>query len=169
MAVNASATEFESRDYVDQLVAILRETGLDPKRLELELTESSLMRRPAASTMTLVALSAAGVRLAVDDFGTGYSSLSYLKHFPIDTLKIDQSFVRDVVSNGDDAAIVRAILAMGGSLRHRVVAEGVETREQRDFLVLHGCTEAQGHYFSQPVAGPALAALLARDPRHWAA
>ena len=167
MAVNVSAAEFESADYVAGLVEILRETGLEPQRLELELTESSLMRRPEASTMTLVALSAAGVRLAVDDFGTGYSSLSYLKHFPIDTLKIDQSFVRDVGSNADDAAIVRAILAMGGSLRQRVVAEGVETREQYDFLVAHGCAEAQGFYFSEPVVATALAALLGRDPQPW--
>ena len=167
IAVNVSAAEFESPDYVAGLVAILRETGLEPRRLELELTESSLMRRPEASTMTLVALSEAGVRLAVDDFGTGYSSLSYLKHFPIDTLKIDQSFVRDVVSNGGDAAIVCAILAMGGSLRQRVVAEGVETREQYDFLIAHGCAEAQGFYFSEPVAATALAELLARDPQHW--
>jgi len=167
VSVNVSAAEFESRDYVGQLVAVLRETGLDPRRLELELTESSLMRRPEASTMTLLSLSAAGVRLAVDDFGTGYSSLSYLKHFPIDTLKIDQSFVRDVGSNENDAAIVCAILAMGGSLRQRVVAEGVETREQYDFLVAHGCAEAQGYYFSPPVPAPALSALLALDPPHW--
>jgi diguanylate cyclase (GGDEF)-like protein/PAS domain S-box-containing protein len=169
MAVNVSATEFESRDYVSQLVAILHETGLEPGRLQLELTESSLMRRPEASTTTLVALSDAGVRLAVDDFGTGYSSLSYLKHFPIDTLKIDQSFVRDVASNEDDAGIVRAILAMGGSLRQRVVAEGVETREQYDFLIAHGCAEAQGHFFSEAVPAPALAMLLARNLHAWGA
>jgi len=167
VAVNVSAAEFESRDYVSQLVATLRDTGLEPGRLELELTESSLMRRPEASTTTLLALSAAGVRLAVDDFGTGYSSLSYLKHFPIDTLKIDQSFVRDVGSNEDDAAIVCAILAMGGSLRQRVVAEGVETREQYDFLVAHGCAEAQGYYFSRPVPALALSALLRQVPPNW--
>jgi diguanylate cyclase (GGDEF)-like protein len=165
MAVNVSAAEFESRDYVGQLRAILAQTRLEPCRLELELTESILMRRPQASSQTLQALSDAGVRLAVDDFGTGYSSLSYLKHFPIDTLKIDQSFVHDIGSNKNDAAIVSAILAMGSSLQQRVVAEGVENREQCDFLRTRGCTEAQGYFFSRPMPAPALAALLKADAR----
>jgi EAL domain-containing protein (putative c-di-GMP-specific phosphodiesterase class I) len=160
IAVNVAAVEFESRNYAAQVQAVLRETGLDPGRLELELTETLLMRRPEANSGTLRDLSATGVRLAVDDFGTGYSSLSYLKHFPIDTLKIDQSFVRDVTTNGNDAAIVSAIIAMGNSLQHRVVAEGVETCEQLDFLKAKGCAEAQGYYFSRPVSSDELARQL---------
>jgi len=164
MAVNVSAQELESREYVDQLLSILAETHLDPARLELELTESSLMRRPEASTLTLQALRQAGVRLAIDDFGTGYSSLSYLKHFPIDTLKIDRSFVCDVEMNEDDSAIVGAIIAMGRILRLRVVAEGVESQAQLDFLVRHGCAQAQGYFFARPVPAAELVALLARSP-----
>ena len=164
LAVNVSAQELESRDYVAQLLSILAETRLDATRLELEITESSLMRRPEASTLTLQALRRAGVRLAIDDFGTGYSSLSYLKHFPIDTLKIDRSFIGDVERNEDDSAIVGAIIAMGRILRLRVVAEGVETRAQLDFLVRQGCAQAQGYYFSRPVPAVELAALLSGNP-----
>lgn len=165
IAVNVSAVEFESANDVEQIRTTLRETRLDPGRLELELTETLLMRRPETNSSTLQGLSAAGVRLAVDDFGTGYSSLSYLKHFPIDTLKIDQSFARDVTTNGNDAAIVSAIIAMGNSLQHRVVAEGVETREQVDFLRTKGCSEAQGYYFSRPVSSSDLAGQLAGGGR----
>jgi diguanylate cyclase (GGDEF)-like protein/PAS domain S-box-containing protein len=161
IAVNVSSVEFESRNYVEKIRAILHETRLEPRMLELELTETLLMRRPEVNSATLRALSATGVKLAVDDFGTGYSSLSYLKNFPIDTLKIDQSFVRDVDTNDNDAAIVNAIVAMGRSLQQRVVAEGVETRAQFELLRSKGCAEAQGYYFSRPVSAHALAALLA--------
>jgi len=127
------------------------------------LTETILMRRPEVDSSTLRAVSAAGVRIAVDDFGTGNSSLSYLKHFPIDTLKIDQDLVREVTTNGNDAAIVSAIIAMGKSLQHRVVAQGVETLEQLDFLRAKGCAEGQGFFFSRPLSSRAFARQLAVD------
>jgi len=165
IAVNVSATEFHSKDFLAGVRAILKDTGLDPRHLELELTESGLMQDAEPTTEILHALKDLGVRIAVDDFGTGYSSLSYLRRFPIDTLKIDQSFVQDVDGAGE--AIVGAIIAMGMSLKQRVVAEGVETRDQLAFLQSHHCAEGQGYYFSQPVVAEEFATLLAagRQPR----
>jgi diguanylate cyclase len=133
---------------------------LDPHYLELELTESVLMQHAESSASMLGALKSIGVRLAVDDFGTGYSSLSYLKRFPIDSLKIDQSFVRDIATDTDDATIVSAVITMSKSLRQCVIAEGVETVEQLTFLLAHGCDEAQGYYFSKPVVPHQFAKLL---------
>jgi EAL domain-containing protein (putative c-di-GMP-specific phosphodiesterase class I) len=121
------------------------------------------MQDADSTASVLQALKTMGVRLAIDDFGTGYSSLSYLKRFPIDTLKIDQSFMRDIThatSNSDDAAIVAAVLGMGKSLNHRVIAEGVETREQLAFLQAQGCSEGQGYYFGRPMIADDLVALL---------
>jgi diguanylate cyclase (GGDEF)-like protein/PAS domain S-box-containing protein len=146
MAVNTSAVDLRSKDFAAGVDAILRETGLAPNLLELELTESFLMQDSKSTTTVLQALKDMGVQLALDDFGTGYSSLSYLRRFPINTLKIDQSFVRDVTTDADDASIVSAVINMGKSLHMRVVAEGIETRAQLDFLREHACPEGQGFF-----------------------
>ena len=160
IAVNTSALEFRAKDFLENIRATLAETGLEPRYLELELTESVLMRDAESSDSVLHALADLGVKLAVDDFGTGYSSLSYLRQFPIDTLKIDQSFVNQMTSNPDDATIVSAVIGMGKSLRQRVIAEGVETPEQYAFLLAQQCDEGQGYYFGRPVVAEALATLL---------
>jgi len=151
VAVNVSAVELRAKDFVSSVQAILEETGLDPPCLELELTETSLMQDLKSTVAVLRALKAMGVNLALDDFGTGYSSLTYLKRFPIDTLKIDRSFVRDLASGADDASIVSAVISMGKSLHMQVVAEGVETLPQLEFVQEHSCPEGQGYYFSPPV------------------
>ena len=162
IAVNISAVELRAKDFVAGVRAILAETGLEPRYLELELTETFLMQDSKSTAAVLQALKDMGVQLALDDFGTGYSSLSYLKRFPIDTLKIDQSFVRDLTTDADDASIVSAVISMGKSLHMRVVAEGVETREQLAFLQEQSCPEGQGYYFSQPViAGGVFAPIAA--------
>ncbi|WP_296442647.1 putative bifunctional diguanylate cyclase/phosphodiesterase [Rhodoferax sp. UBA5149] len=160
VAVNTSALEFRAKDFLDYVRATLADTRLEPRYLQLELTESVLMRDAESTDGVLHALADLGVKLAIDDFGTGYSSLSYLRRFPIDTLKIDQSFVNHMTSNTDDATIVSAVISMGKSLRHRVIAEGVETTEQHAFLLAQHCDEGQGNYFSQPVLAEALANLL---------
>jgi diguanylate cyclase (GGDEF)-like protein/PAS domain S-box-containing protein len=160
MAVNVSSVEFRSDDFLEGVKTILKDTRLEPRYLELELTESVLMRHVEFTAPALQKLKAMGVRLAVDDFGTGYSSLSYLKQFPIDTLKVDQSFVREIAADTDDATIVNAVINMSRGLKHRVIAEGVETTEQVEFLQAHGCDEAQGYYFGQPVPAPEFAKLL---------
>ena len=156
MAVNISAMEFRDENFLEGVFAILKDTGLDPRSLELELTESVLMKHAESTASILKTLRARGVRLAVDDFGTGYSSLSYLRKFPIDALKIDQSFVRQITSTPDETSIVTAVISMGRSLKLRVIAEGVETREELAFLQAHQCDEAQGYYFSRPVPPPAV-------------
>jgi diguanylate cyclase len=160
VAVNVSSLEFRNRTFLETLRFTLKETGLDPRFLELELTESVLMKHAESSALVLNMLKSIGVRLAVDDFGTGYSSLSYLKRFPIDSLKIDQSFVHDIATNMDDAAIVSAVITMAKSLKKFVIAEGVETKEQMTFLQVHGCDEAQGYYFSRPLIASQFAMLL---------
>jgi EAL domain-containing protein (putative c-di-GMP-specific phosphodiesterase class I) len=160
MAVNISSMEFRDDNFLESVFAILRETGLDPRSLELDLTESVLMKRAESAASVLKTLRASGVQIAVDDFGTGYSSLSYLRKFPINALKIDQPFVRQISSTPDDTAIVTAVISMGRSLKLRVVAEGVETREELEFLQSHHCDEAQGYYFSRPVLPEKFATLL---------
>jgi diguanylate cyclase (GGDEF)-like protein/PAS domain S-box-containing protein len=160
VSVNVSSLEFRSGDFIEGVRAILKETRLDPSCLELELTETVLMRRAESTSSVLRTLKSIGVRLALDDFGTGYSSLSYLKKFPIDSLKIDQSFVRDITADTDDAAIVNAVITMAKSLKKCVIAEGVETEDQMTFLQAYGCDEAQGFYFSRPVAAEQIAKLL---------
>ena len=144
-------------------VSLLAKTGLEPRYLQLELTETFLMQDSKSTAAVLKELKDIGVHLALDDFGTGYSSLSYVKRFPIDTLKIDQSFVRDLATDADDASIVSAVISMGKSLHMRVVAEGVETREQLEFLREHSCPFAQGYYFSPPVSAGEFRQLLARS------
>jgi diguanylate cyclase (GGDEF)-like protein/PAS domain S-box-containing protein len=160
MGVNISAVEFRNEGFLEGVFAILKDTGLDPKFLELELTESVLMKRPESTASILQALRAEGVRVAVDDFGTGYSSLSYLQKFSIDALKIDQSFVRRITTAPDETTIVTAVIGMARSLKLRVVAEGVETIKELAFLQAHQCDEAQGYYFSRPVPPEQFAKLL---------
>ncbi len=163
IAVNLSAQQWLQPDIEQQVVAALETSGLAPHLLELEITESLLMRDTDKMIDTMRRLRARGVRFAVDDFGIGYSSLSYLKRFPVSQLKIDQSFVRDITTDPDDAAIATAIIQMGKSLRLTVVAEGVETPDQLRFLRDQGCAAAQGHYFSNPLPAEAFVAFLARQ------
>ena len=151
VAVNISARQCRFNSLTKLVQRVLADTGLDACHLELEITESLLMDNPEESANTLRDLNQLGIQLAIDDFGTGYSSLSYLKRFPIHTLKIDQSFVRDITTDPDDAAIVKAVIAMARSLKLRVVAEGVETAEQLEFLRAHDCEGMQGYYFSKPM------------------
>jgi diguanylate cyclase (GGDEF)-like protein/PAS domain S-box-containing protein len=160
IAVNISAAEFRSEGFLEGVFAALEETGLDPSVLELELTESVLMKHAGSTEAILIALRAHGVQLAIDDFGTGYSSLSYLRKFPVDVLKIDQSFVRQITTTPEETTIVAAVIGMGQSLRLRVVAEGVETLEEMLFLQDRRCEEAQGYYFSRPVPAEEFAKLL---------
>src|SRR6202521_1581375 len=160
VAVNISSLEFRSDHFAEGVQVALKNARLDPGYLELELTETVLVRNAESTAHALGQLKAIGVRLAVDDFGTGYSSLSYLTRFPIDALKLDQSFVQDIIDSSDDAIIVSAVISMGKSLKHRVIAEGVETLEQLAFLQAHGCDEGQGYYFSRPVVAQRFANLL---------
>jgi diguanylate cyclase (GGDEF)-like protein/PAS domain S-box-containing protein len=148
VAVNLSARQFQQRDLDSVIAAILDDTKVDADLLEIELTESMLMRDPEEAVRTLEALRGYGVALAVDDFGTGYSSLSYLQRFPLDALKIDRAFIRDITTKPDDASIAVAIITLAHSLKLKVIAEGVETEAQLNFLKFHGCDEMQGYYFS---------------------
>lgn len=151
ISVNLSSSQFRNKSFVDSLKTLLEETGLPAGLLELELTESVIMHGSATVIETLQNIKELGIGLSIDDFGTGYSSLSYLKRFPINTLKIDQSFVRDIAHDENDASIVKAIISMAHGLKMRVIAEGVETEEQLVFLEAHHCDEVQGYYFSRPV------------------
>ncbi len=160
IAVNISAMQFRNDHFLRDVLTILAETGLDPKCLELELTESVLIKRAETASSVLQTLRARGIQIAVDDFGTGYSSLSYLTKFPIDALKIDQSFVRQISTAPADTTIVTAVLSMGRSLKLRVIAEGVETQSELAFLQANNCEEAQGYYFSRPVPAQKFANLL---------
>jgi diguanylate cyclase (GGDEF)-like protein/PAS domain S-box-containing protein len=159
IAVNVSAVELRSKHFVEGVQAALTDTGLLPRHLELELTETFLMQDSSATATVLRAIKGLGVQLALDDFGTGYSSLSYMRRFPIDALKIDQSFVRDLTTDPDDASIVGAVINMGHSLHMRVVAEGVETAEQALILREQACPEGQGYYFGRPLNAEAISAL----------
>ena len=160
VSVNFSPIQFRRAGLVKQVADTLLQTGLEGRWLELELTESFIMQDAERINRAMGELKALGVEIAVDDFGTGYSSLSYLKRFPVDRLKIDKSFVQDVTHDADDAAIARAIISLGHSLNLRVVAEGVETQEQMDFMRRHGCDEVQGYFFSRPLEAPAFEVLL---------
>jgi diguanylate cyclase (GGDEF)-like protein/PAS domain S-box-containing protein len=162
VSVNVSPRQFRSSTFLDTLRRVLEETGLDPRYLELELTESMVMHDGEQMIEALQAIKALGVHLSVDDFGTGYSSLSYLKRFPVDRLKIDRSFVNDLATDGDSAAIVRTIIALGSNLGLKVLAEGVETDAQVDFLRANGCDELQGYWFSKPISAWRMQRLLTR-------
>ncbi|MBI2311398.1 MAG: EAL domain-containing protein [Betaproteobacteria bacterium] len=161
VSVNLSARQFRQQDLTRSIRQVLQDTRLDPRYLELELTESLVMHNAEEFVTTLRELKALGLRLSIDDFGTGYSSLSYLKRFPIDRLKIDQSFVRDIGSDPDDAAIAQAVITLGHSLNLRVIAEGVETEEQLGFLRARGCDEIQGYLFSKPLPAEEIRTRLA--------
>jgi EAL domain-containing protein (putative c-di-GMP-specific phosphodiesterase class I) len=151
IAVNVAAAQFVQGDIVNYVQKVLRQTGLAANKLELEVTESVFMHDIEHTIRTLQSLHAIGVELAIDDFGTGYSSLSYLRQFPIDRLKIDQSFIRNALNDQNDASIARTIVRLGHSLNLKVIAEGVETKEHEKFLLAEGCDEAQGYRYSRPV------------------
>ncbi len=151
VAVNLSGRQFNSKDLGNTIKHILEDHRIDPALIELEITESSLMVNTEEAARTLEYLSSLGVSLSIDDFGTGYSSLSYLKRFPLDSLKIDRSFIRDVTTDGDDATITRAVISMAHSLGLKVIAEGVETERQLAFLTEYGCDQIQGYFFSRPL------------------
>jgi EAL domain-containing protein (putative c-di-GMP-specific phosphodiesterase class I) len=163
VSVNISALQFHQPDFVDTVARALASTGLEARYLQLELTESMIMHEAERVTESLERLKDMGMELAIDDFGTGYSSLSYLKRFPIDRLKIDRSFVQDVTADTDDEAIIGAIIALTRKLGLRTIAEGVETREQLEFLRDQGCDEVQGFLLSRPLAPMDCAPLLARE------
>jgi diguanylate cyclase (GGDEF)-like protein/PAS domain S-box-containing protein len=167
MAVNISAVEFRSDRFFDGVCRILRTTGLDPSYLALELTETAVMRDFEATRIVLQALSTMGVRIAVDDFGTGYSNLSYLKRFPINTLKLDRSFIHDLPESADASTIVSSVIRMAHCLHLQVVGEGVETLQQLRFLQAHDCEEGQGYYFSKPVAADECRHLLQLTKQRW--
>ncbi|MGB7541380.1 MAG: EAL domain-containing protein, partial [Burkholderiales bacterium] len=162
MAVNLSARQFADENLLIDIAAALKDSAMKPELLELELTESMVMQNAERAGKVLAAIKQLGVRLAIDDFGVGYSSLTHLKRFPIDTLKVDRSFIRDIPQDTEDKAITEAIIAMGKSLNLTVVAEGVETLEQETFLRDHACDETQGYYFSRPIASDQFAELLRR-------
>jgi diguanylate cyclase (GGDEF)-like protein len=160
MAVNLSLQQLTNDNLLEDIGTALKDSGMSPNLLELEITESMVMHNQARIIATLTKIKNMGVRLAIDDFGTGYSSLSQIKHFPIDTLKVDRSFIRNIPQDIEDNAITEAIIAMGKTLSLTVVAEGVETQEQMDFLERHACDQMQGFYFSKPIAPDQFANLL---------
>lgn len=162
IAVNVSGEQFQQSDLVAFTKSVLEKTKIDPRLLELEVTESAFMEDIQQTIKTLKELHALGVELAIDDFGTGYSSLSYLRQFPIDRLKIDQSFIRNALNNTDDAAIAKTIIALGRSLNLKIIAEGVETVEHEQFLISEGCDEVQGYRYSKPVPAPKFVQLIDR-------
>jgi len=151
ISVNVSEKQFRQQKFVDQVLTILAKTGANPEKLKLELTESILAVDVEDIIRKMEALRAEGIKFSLDDFGTGFSSLSYLKKLPLSQLKIDQSFVRDALTDPNDAAIVRTVIALGQSMGMEVIAEGVETEEQRNFLSIHGCQYFQGYLFGRPV------------------
>jgi EAL domain-containing protein (putative c-di-GMP-specific phosphodiesterase class I) len=160
IAVNLSARQLREPTFVENFEKIMKETGVTSDSLELEITESMLMSDSHNSVIALDQLHNMGMHVAMDDFGTGYSSLSYLKKFPIDTIKIDRSFVADIATDTDDAEIIRTIITMGHTLNRRVVAEGVETEEQLSLLRQYKCDEIQGYFFSRPQRADDLTAFL---------
>ncbi len=167
LGVNISSRQFDQPDFIDMVDRVLQQTGYDPNLLELELTEGIVMENVPDTIMTLTDLKVRGINLAIDDFGTGYSSLSYLKHFPFDRLKIAQEFVRDISIDPEDAAIVEAITGMAHSLGLEVIAEGVERRDQLDFLRDRHCHDMQGFYFSPPLTVEEITARFRQEaPLH---
>jgi diguanylate cyclase (GGDEF)-like protein/PAS domain S-box-containing protein len=159
-AVNLSARQFAHEGLLEDIAAALEQSGMRPALLELELTESMVMQNPLEASRMLAAIKKIGVRIAIDDFGLGYASLAQIKRFPIDTLKVDRSFIRDIAKNAEDRAVTEAVIAMGKTLSLTVVAEGVETQEQQTFLLDHACDAMQGYYFSRPVPHEEFASFL---------
>ena len=166
VAVNLSARQLSREDFAQSITSVLHESGLEPRYLELEITESAVMHNAEIAATALRQLKSLGVRVAIDDFGTGHSSLATLKRFPIDSVKIDHSFIFDLPDDQDDVAITRAVIAMAHSLGLKVIAEGVETKEQSDFLRAHDCDEMQGYFFSPPIDSAALMRLIT-ERRVW--
>ncbi|MBS1214332.1 MAG: gmr 4, partial [Proteobacteria bacterium] len=164
VAVNLSVVQFHQKSFLNRIMSIVGEANVSPQCLELELTESILMDNTEASIGVLKQLKASGFTISVDDFGTGYSSLSYLKLLPIDKLKIDQSFVRDCIHDENDAAIIRAIISLSDSLGLKVIAEGIETAEQMDFLAGLGCQDGQGYFIGRPCDSETFCQLLKSTP-----
>jgi EAL domain-containing protein (putative c-di-GMP-specific phosphodiesterase class I) len=168
MSVNMSSRQFHQENMLETVTGALQESGLDARQLTLEITESSLMQKPDDAVVTLCLLHNMGVGIAIDDFGTGYSSLGHLKRFPLQALKIDRAFINDITENPEDAAIVRAILAMAHSLNLKAVAEGVESEEQLKFLQQAGCDEIQGFLISKPVTAHEITENFLRPKRQFA-
>lgn len=164
IAVNVSARQFRQKDFIDRILKILRDSSLSPARLELEVTETSIMDDPESAAEILTEIKKLGVRISIDDFGTGYSSLSYLKRFPFDTLKLDRSFVNGAATDQDDAALVVAIVTLAHNLRLQVIAEGVETSAELNFLRLLNCDEGQGYLFAEPQPADSLRQILFKEP-----
>lgn len=162
VAVNVSAGQMHQVDFVEQVLAVLAQTGANPKQLKLELTESLLLHDIEDTIDKMNRLKAQGIGFSLDDFGTGYSSLAYLKRLPLEQLKIDRSFVRDILSDPNDAAIAHTVVALAHSLGLSVIAEGVETAAQRDLLATQGCHAYQGYLFSRPLPMAALEEFLMR-------
>jgi EAL domain-containing protein (putative c-di-GMP-specific phosphodiesterase class I) len=160
MAVNLSLRQLTDDNLIDDIRTALNDSGMTPNLLELEITESMVMHNSTRMIAVLAKIKSLGVRLAIDDFGTGYSSLAQIKHFPIDTLKVDRSFIHNIPQDAEDRAITEAIITMGKTLSLTVVAEGVETEDQLDFLREHSCDEMQGYYFSKPIVPEQFADLL---------
>jgi EAL domain-containing protein (putative c-di-GMP-specific phosphodiesterase class I) len=167
VGINISGHQFRSDAFIEQVRAALEQSAVPPDRVVLEITEGSVMGRNADTLRRLHALKALGVQLAIDDFGTGYSSLSYLQQFPLDVLKVDKSFVRDVTDGGSHAALARTILTLGELMRLRTLAEGVETQEQRLELLRMGCRFGQGFLFSRPILAADIAGWAARHVKQW--
>jgi EAL domain-containing protein (putative c-di-GMP-specific phosphodiesterase class I) len=160
LALNLAVKQLQQEDFIPMFKQLMQETKCKAEWLELEVTEGQIMTRPEEAIVILRALSNLGVGLAVDDFGTGYSSLAYLKKLPIDKLKIDQMFVGDLPGDEEDAGITRAVIALAKSLNLKVIAEGVETKEQKDFLVENGCETIQGYFYSKPIPADEFENLL---------
>jgi EAL domain-containing protein (putative c-di-GMP-specific phosphodiesterase class I) len=160
VAINVSARQFHQRNLAEAVVAAMAESNVDPRHVEIELTESAIMHDAEASISTLQRLKSHGISISIDDFGTGYSSLSYLKRLPLDILKIDQSFVRDIDTDKNDAALVRTIIGLARNLGMKVLAEGVENHSQLSFLNAYGCNFGQGFLFGKPLAPEAFAELM---------
>ncbi len=167
MNVNLSAQQFRQPNLLEEVARVLRETGLNPSNLELEVTESVMLNDADSATETLRRLKSLGVRIALDDFGTGYSSLSYLRRFPVDTLKVDRSFVGRLGQEAEDTAIVQTVITLAKTLGLEVVAEGVERVDQLAQLREMECDLAQGYYFARPIASESMPALLAGDTQPW--
>ena len=163
VAVNLSGIQFRQPEFTDMVIGVMERSGLDARWLELELTESIAMGDVETTYAKLKMLSNVCIKLAIDDFGTGFSSLSYLKRFPIDTLKIDQSFVRNCTKDPEDAAIIRTFIGLAHSLGLSVIAEGVETQEQMEFLKLHDCDEIQGYLYSRPLSAKGFAEFMTKN------
>ena len=160
LALNLAMKQLEQKGFITVLKNILEETQCRAQDIEFELTESQIMKNPQEAINILNKISDLGIELAVDDFGTGYSSLSYLKKLPISKLKIDQSFIRDLPDDEEDVGITKAVIALAKSLNLRIIAEGVETKAQKDFLVKNGCNNIQGYFYSKPIPADEMEVLL---------